>query len=195
METSTSLLERLRLSPHDQDAWDRLWSLYQPWICHQLRFRWGLAEADAEDLTQEVLLVVSRELHDFERQRAGSFRKWLRAILYHQSMAFFRKRHGGPPVLWNEQEGLLAELVDDHSELSRQWDEEHNQHVIRRLFELLDEKSGFTPANIQAFRRQVLDGASPGQVAQELGSNTNAVTLAKSRILRWLREQAGELLH
>src|SRR4051812_38509435 len=113
METSTSLLERLRLSPHDQDAWDRLWSLYQPWICHQLRFRWGLADVDADDLTQEILFVVSRELQRFQRQRAGSFRKWLRVILSHQTLAFLRKRRSGPQVLRNEQqEGLLTELVD-----------------------------------------------------------------------------------
>jgi RNA polymerase sigma-70 factor (ECF subfamily) len=74
METSASLLDRLRVQP-DADAWRRLVDLYTPLIRTWLR-RHGLPPQDAADLVQEVLTVVVRRLPDFQRQeRTGSFRR------------------------------------------------------------------------------------------------------------------------
>ena len=55
-ETSRSLLERLRTQPDDA-AWARLVDVYTPMIRYWLGTQ-GLACADADDLTQEILMVV-----------------------------------------------------------------------------------------------------------------------------------------
>ena len=52
----------------------------------------------------------------------------------------------------------------------------------------------FTPTTWEAFRRFGVDGVPAGQVAEELGLSENAVILAKSRVLKRLREEAGDLL-
>jgi RNA polymerase sigma-70 factor (ECF subfamily) len=52
----------------------------------------------------------------------------------------------------------------------------------------------FASATWEAFRRFALDGVPASQVAAELGLSVNAATLAKSRILKRLREEAGDLL-
>ncbi len=62
-ETSASLLERLRLEP-DEASWRRLVDLYVPLLRGWLR-RYALQPPDAEDLVQEVLAVVVRELPQF----------------------------------------------------------------------------------------------------------------------------------
>jgi RNA polymerase sigma-70 factor (ECF subfamily) len=83
--TSLSLLERLQQQP-DPETWKRLVSLYLPMI-HGWLQRHGVAPADADDLAQEVLTVVVRELPRFEHnQRAGAFRAWLRTITVHRYM-------------------------------------------------------------------------------------------------------------
>jgi len=46
----------------------------------------------------------------------------------------------------------------------------------------------------EAFRRFGVDGVPAGRVAEELGLSENAVFLAKSRVLKRLREEAGDLL-
>ena len=64
METSASLLERLAGTPTDDD-WRRLLELYQP-LLRAWMTRAGLADCDADDLVQEVLLAVFRGVADFE---------------------------------------------------------------------------------------------------------------------------------
>ncbi len=52
----------------------------------------------------------------------------------------------------------------------------------------------FSPPTWEAFRRFGVDGVPAVQVAEELGLSENAVILAKSRVLKRLRMEAGDLL-
>jgi len=186
-ETSVSLLDGLRLHP-SPDAWTRLVGLYTPLIRGWLQ-RHGVANADAEDLTQEVLAVVVRELPRFQHDgRTGAFRRWLRLITVHRLRDFWRARQGRPQAAGGSDFGqLLDQLEDPNSDLSRLWDREHDQHVARGLLAYLEPQ--FEPNTWLAFRRVVLDGAKPAVVAAEIGTSVNAVLLAKSRILRRLRQE------
>jgi RNA polymerase sigma-70 factor (ECF subfamily) len=88
METSVSLLGRLAGAPTDDD-WRRLDDLYRP-LLRAWMARAGVAGSDADDLVQEILLVVFREVAGFERRRQGAFRAWLRTILAHRVRDHFR---------------------------------------------------------------------------------------------------------
>ena len=76
--------------------------------------------------------------------------------------------------------------------MSRVWKDEHDRHVIRRLLELTQRR--FAPSTWQAFRRQVMDGASAAKVATELDISLHSVYAAKSRVLSMLRQQAQGLV-
>ncbi len=52
----------------------------------------------------------------------------------------------------------------------------------------------FSPATWEAFRRFALEGQPAARVAGELGMSENAVIRSKARVLKRLREEAGELL-
>jgi len=190
-ETSFSLLNRLRTQP-DADSWRRLVELYTPLIQSWLR-RHDVAPADADDLTQEVMAVVVRELPHFEHnQQRGAFRNWLRTIAVNRLRALWRSRQRGTPATGGSDFlKMLDELEDPQSNLSRLWDQQHDQHLARRLMELV--KSQFEPTTWQAFRRTVLDGAKAATVADELNMSANAVLLAKSRVLSRLRQEMAGL--
>jgi DNA-directed RNA polymerase specialized sigma24 family protein len=94
METSVSLLERLAGSPSNAD-WRRLLDLYQPLLRAWLA-RVGVPDVDGDDLTQEVLLVVFREVGGFSHRGQGSFRAWLRAILVNRLRDSYRGRQHRP---------------------------------------------------------------------------------------------------
>ncbi len=190
--TSISLLDRLRTQP-DEASWQRLDGLYRPLIrSWLLRIDPALRE-EVEDLVQEVMSVLVRELPGFSPARPGSFRRWLRQIAVHRLQSFWRSRQHRPAPLGGSEAGsLLADLEDPTSELNRQWDLEHDQHVLRRLLEMLE--GDFAPTTFRAFRRLVLDDARPAQVAEELGLSVNAVLLAKSRVLSRLRQEGKNLL-
>jgi RNA polymerase sigma-70 factor (ECF subfamily) len=71
---------------------------------------------------------------------------------------------------------------------ARAWDAEYAGAVLGGLLALAEPE--FSPATGRASRRLALDGARPPAVAAELGLTVNAVTIAKCRVLTWLRRQA-----
>ena len=192
LETSLSLLDRLRQSPENED-WSRLIEAYSPLLRAWL-MRAEVQSADADDLVQEVLLVVHRELPKFEHnQRRGAFRNWLRQIVVHRLRNFWRSR-GRLIVAGNDSqlEEHLKQLEDDGSQLSQRWDREHNLAIARKLLELIE--SRFTESTRLVFRRLVVDGADADTVAAETGLSLNAIFTAKSRVLRELRRLGQGLL-
>jgi RNA polymerase sigma-70 factor (ECF subfamily) len=192
MDTPVSLLERLR-DGTDQEAWRQLDALYRPLICRWLLRDPALRE-EADDLAQEVMGVLVRELPGFRRQRTGSFRRWLRQVTSNQVQAFRRRERRRPRALGEPDDDPLAQLSDPNSELSRLWDREHDRHVLRRLLEFLESDSQFAPSTLAAFRLVVFDEVKPAVAAAELGLTVNAVLLAKSRVLKRLRRESGGLL-
>ncbi len=191
--TSASLLERLQQSP-DQEAWRRLVEMYTPLIHGWLRRHADLQANDADDLTQEVLASLVRRLPRFRHnQRPGAFRAWLRTVTVNCLRDFWRRRRGRP---WAAAEGdptrLLADLEDSASGLSRIWDEEHDRHVAGVLLERV--RGEFTPTTWEAFRQLALEGRSAAEAAAALGLTPNAVLIAKSRVLRRLREEGRGLI-
>jgi len=191
METSVSLLERLRSAP-DEAAWRRLDDLYRPLIRRWLRRDRSLGE-EAEDIVQKVMQVLTCELPGFQRQRDGSFRKWLRTIMAHHVLGHHRAQRNRPLALGAPlDECPLAQLSDPKNELSLLWDQEHDRYVLRRLLELVEPM--FKPKTLEAFRRVVLDEVPAAQVAEELGLSVSAVYLAKSHVLKKLREEAEGLV-
>jgi RNA polymerase sigma-70 factor (ECF subfamily) len=190
-DTSVSLLDRLRDSP-DAASWQRLVDLYTPLIQTWLR-RQGLQLADADDLTQDVLAVLVRELPGFYHQRPGAFRSWLRTITVNRMRNFWRARQARPAATGDSDfVRALEQLADPHSELSGLWDREHDQRLVRRAMELIEPE--FTPSTWQAFRRLAVDGAAVDAVAAELGLSANAVLIAKSRVFSRLRQEIGGLV-
>jgi RNA polymerase sigma-70 factor (ECF subfamily) len=191
METSVSLLERLAGSPTDDD-WRRLLDLYQP-LLHSWMARSGVAASDADDLTQEVLLVVFREVGDFERRGEGAFRGWLRTILAHRVRDYFRGQKYRPTAT-GDSDFLrrLDELASPDSALARQWDREHDEHVATSLLRRV--QGDFAPATWQAFVRHTLEGEPAARVAAEVGLSLNSVLLAKSRVLKRLRQEVAGLV-
>ena len=188
MDTSASLLERAQ-ARSDPD-WERLVELYTPllrtWIGRHVA-----QVDDVNDLVQQVFAVVVARLPEFVYNgRPGAFRHWLRSISANHLRAYWRARR--QRTAQAEADAVFDQLEDPASDPSRRWDLEHDSHVARKLLDYVEPE--FRPATWQAFRRQVLDEASPEEVAAELGISINAVLIAKSRVLRRLRQEARGLL-
>ena len=191
-ETSLSLLARLRRSP-ESETWSRLVDLYAPLIRAWLR-KYDVQDSDADDLTQEVLLAVSKDLGKFEHGgQPGSFRGWLKAILVNRLRKFWRVRDRRPQARGDSDiDARLAQLDDPASEMSQIWNRQHDQYVLRQLLALVEPH--FTPNTWTAFCRVALEGADPGVVAKEMGISRNAVIIAKCRVLSRLRQESAGLV-
>jgi len=190
--TSKSLLVKAR-DRSDQAAWRRLTELYEPLIERWVRPHVA-QRADAEDLVQEVMTTLVRELPGFDHnERPGAFRAWLRSITVHRLHAYWEKRNARPASAGGpDLREALAQLADPTSALSESWDEEHDRHVTESLLKSI--RLEFQPATWRAFEHQVQDGQPASDVARELGISVNAVLIAKSRVLKRLREKAAGLV-
>jgi RNA polymerase sigma-70 factor, ECF subfamily len=189
--TSVSLLDRLKVARPDASDWNRLQGIYLPLIGRWLARVPGLG-VEADDLAQEVFVVLIREIPRFERQREGAFRAWLRQVTVNKVRSHRRKRHRRPTVGLDPANGFLDSLADPNGDLAREWDLDHDRHVFQNLLAIV--QPDFQATTWEAFRRFALDGLPAAKVAEEMGLTVNSVVQAKSRVLKRLREEAGELL-
>ncbi|MCO6456160.1 MAG: sigma-70 family RNA polymerase sigma factor [Pirellulaceae bacterium] len=189
--TSLTLLQSA--SSGSELAWERLNAIYRPFVYGWFRYR-CLAHEAAEDLTQEVMLVVARELPRFEHLgRAGSFRGWLRQIASFEELAYRRKMsRRRDAVGGTDFHDWLQELADGGASLELRWNQQHDRHVLTRL--LAEVSADFDDRTMRVFQRLAVDGAEPSEVAGELEMSIGAVYAAKSRVVRRLRAEAAELL-
>jgi len=190
--TSASLLERVKSDPQSS-SWQRLVEIYEPLVRGWLG-RHRLIDSDADDLVQEVMSVVVRRLPDFEHNgRMGAFRTWLKTITTNCLRDYWRAGRRRPRATGDSDfQQVLAQLEDPSSSLSQSWDQEHDRHVTRKLLEML--RGDFEPTTWRAFQRTALEGAAAAQAASELGISSNAVFIAKSRVLARLRQEAAGLI-
>jgi RNA polymerase sigma-70 factor (ECF subfamily) len=190
-QTSESVLNGIVPSPND-DAWRRFDDLYRP-LLRAWTARVGVPASDVDDLVQDILLVVFRKVAEFTRRGQGSFRAWLRTILANRVGDYWRRQKHAPTAT-GDSDFLhrLRELESPGSALSRLWDLEHHAHVATSLMQQV--QGDFTPTTWQAFRRHALEGEPAARVAEELRLSLNAVLLAKSRVLKRLRQEAAGLV-
>jgi RNA polymerase sigma-70 factor (ECF subfamily) len=182
--TSLSLLERLR-RPSEAEAWSRFVRLYTP-LLYSWAYRFGLTEADAADLVQEVLTLLVQKLPDFAYDPQQRFRGWLWTVTLNQLRAARRRK--SLPV-----EG--AERLDDlpaEDAIARFDDAEYARYLIGRALQLL--RTDLQPQTWQAFWECTTEGRPAAEVARRLGLSVEAVYAAKSRVLRRLRQELDGLL-
>lgn len=191
--TSSTLL--LRVQARAPDAWDRLVHLYGPLVYHWCR-QAGLQDADAADVGQEVFRAVLGAVADFHHDRTGdSFRGWLRTITRNKVRDLARRRAKDPASGAGGSAALtrLLDVPDAPAGASDPGPDPEEQRLLhRRAVEMI--LADCKPETRAAFLAVVVDRRDPRAVAEELGMSLNAVYLAKSRVLRRLREEFAGLL-
>lgn len=187
--TSSSLLERAR--KHAPGAWERLTALYCPLIYGWSR-RAGLKAEDSADVVQEVFRSVVTHLSGFRHERSGdTFRGWLWTITQNKVRDWRRARLGRPEAAGGtDAQQALLQVPDAESSGSTGSECGRPGPLLARALELI--RSEFEDRSWQAFWGVVVEGRCSPDVAAGLGISTNAVYVARSRILRRLREELGD---
>ena len=189
--TSLSLLERIRSG--EAAGWNRVVELYAPLVQHWCR-RGGVQAADADDLVQEVFQAAALGIATFSHDRAGdTFRGWLRNITRHKIMDFWR-RHDRHPDAFGGTEAMIRmqQVPEREGDAEDPEDADQTSAMFHRALELL--RGEFEHRTWQAFWRATVDGLPAPEVAAELGMTSSAVRMAKSRVLRRLRQELGDLV-
>jgi RNA polymerase sigma factor (sigma-70 family) len=194
--TRYSLLSRLQ-DWDDQESWKDFFDTY--WrLIYSIALKSGLTEAEAEDVVQETVICVAKDIDKFRRdRRLGSFKGWLRNLTRWRVADQLRKRE--PNLLsgdtGSEGSPTLAEPaeipVPVDSELERIWDAEWQTNLTKTALERVRRR--VKEEHYQMFDLNVLREWPANQVARTLGVSIAHVYLAKHRILALLKKEVRVL--
>lgn len=185
LETQSTLLLRIR-DPKDAEAWRAFVALYGPLLYRYARSK-GLQDADAADVGQDVLTQVARSMATFTYQpERGRFRDWLGTVTRQRIGRFVESQRRGARASGGEEGGdVLGRVVAPQAE--PEWTAEFNNHLLHAALARI--RPLFQADNWRAFERVWFDQRPASEVAEGVGLPVAAVYVAKSRILKRLREE------
>ena len=191
-QTRATLLERLRVCPTDQAAWNEFVEIYGPKIYGWCR-RWRLAEADARDVTQEVLLKLAKEMCHFAYDPLQSFRAWLKTVTHHAWKDFEQSQKQLATGTGDSQVLELLSSVEAREDLEQRLAEAFDQELLEEATRRVRQR--VAPQTWEAFRLLTQEPLSAREVAVRVGMQVAMVYVAKSKVQRMLREEVGKLEH
>src|SRR5881275_2146922 len=109
--TRLNLLIQLRQDPSDQAGWDEFVERYGRHIYRWCR-QWKLQDADAEDVTQCILVKLTQKLRAFAYDPSRSFRGWLKTVAHHAWRDFEDGRRRSQPAGSDSQIQMMMLTVE-----------------------------------------------------------------------------------
>ncbi|MFT5326301.1 MAG: RNA polymerase sigma-70 factor (ECF subfamily) [Planctomycetaceae bacterium] len=186
--TNETLLARVR-DPQDREAWAEFVSIYRP-LLYRVGRRYGLQDVDAQNLVQDVLQKVTRQVEQWESGKpAGGLRRWLATVARHAAIDAIRRvrpdaAQGGTSVQKRLQD--LRERPDSsEAELQRELDRQAFRWAAARI------RDEFTDSTWSAFWQTMVEGESCSEVAESAGRTLGSVYTARSRVMQRLKEEVN----
>ena len=190
--TRRSLVERLT-NLEDQRHWQEFFDTYWRLIYGVAR-KGGLTDAEAQDVVQETIITVAKNITKYERE-AGSFRGWLLHITRWRIADQFRKR--APATIQQKTRGsgtrgtATIDRIPDGFDIAQTWEAEWQRHIFDAAMERLKRK-------VDAKHYQIFDCLAVKQwpaakVASNLGVGIAQVYLVKHRLSAQLKKEVAAL--
>jgi RNA polymerase sigma factor (sigma-70 family) len=188
-ETSATLLRRLQQMPADQAAWGEFTERYGRKIYGWCR-QWNLQEADAQDVTQTVLLKLAEKMRSFVYDPGRSFRAWLKTVTRHAWSDFWDSR-GQDIAAGGSQAVQLFHVVEAREDLVQRLEGEFDREILEAAVARVRQR--VTPRTWRAYEMTAVEGQSGAVAAQALGMKVATVFVAKSKVLKLLQEERRKL--
>ena len=193
LATRHSLVDRL-VNLEDRRRWQEFFEGYWKLIYGVAR-RAGLNDAEAQDVVQETVITVAKNISKYERN-AGSFKNWLLHITRWRIADQFRKRSPGDlprrePGDDSRRDTATIERIPDAIDLGEVWQQEWERHVLEVALQRL--KRRLEPEQYQIFDCVALKGWPAAKVARELGVNIARVYLVKHRAASLLKKEIAAI--
>lgn len=194
-ETRESLIVQIK-DPSNRDAWGKFVDLYRP-VIHRIALARGLQDADAQDLTQHVLMAVAASIGRWEKSTESTrFRHWLRRVTRNAILNAISRRPPDQATGTSSYQNIVTEIPEraDHAlddETDSLIELEYRRELYLRAAAFV--RADVDPITWQAFERTVIDGLSNAQAAQELGRSIGTIYAARSRVMKRLRNAIAEI--
>jgi RNA polymerase sigma-70 factor (ECF subfamily) len=185
LSTRVSILMALRNDPCDQSAWSAFVDRYGPQI-HAWCLRWKLQDADAQDVTQMVLVKLVRHLPNFTYDPSRSFRGWLRTLTAHSWSDFIGDQVRGVRGSADTSVAEMLNTVQARVDLVRHLEETYDQELLELAKAEVCQR--VEPHTWEAFHLTAIEGVAAEEVASRLGIRVATVYRARHVVQTMLRE-------
>ena len=194
-DTSTSITLLLRVQEiEDSDAWSRFVERYAPQVFAWCR-RHKLQDSDAADVTQEVLTKLVRSMRTFAYDsNRGSFRGWLKTVTQNAIRDLItesRKQGRGAGDTLTAR--ILEQICDDTA--SAELEERITAQYERELLQEAEVRVQLRvkPTTWSAYHMTAIEQKTPADAALALNLPVSEIYVAKSRVIKTLREEVARL--
>jgi RNA polymerase sigma factor (sigma-70 family) len=188
--TRITLLGRLRRDPGDAAAWGEFVDHYGGKIYGWCR-KWGLQEADAQDVTQNVLLRLADKMKTFSYDPAKSFRAWLRTLTHHAWIDFLAARGRTARGSGDSDVRRMLDTVEAREDLLKHLEDEFDRELLQEAMGRV--RLRVAPQTWEAFRLTALEGLSGAEAAERIPMQVAQVFVARRRVQKMLREEVARL--
>jgi RNA polymerase sigma-70 factor (ECF subfamily) len=187
-ETRYSLIQRLQ-DTGDDAAWEEFASIYRP-IIVRIALRRQLQFDDAEDLAQQVLLLVLKNISNWKTDPARArFRTWLQTVVRNAMMNALTRR---PKEQASGGTTLLQQLNQCPDKADSLWfDLEWQRETLRWVAQQV--RGEFESTTWTAFWDTAIEQLSAQEVAERTGRSVGAVYIARSRVMQRIKQRIAEL--
>ncbi|PWU19623.1 MAG: RNA polymerase subunit sigma [Verrucomicrobia bacterium] len=194
--TRWSLIERLK-NWEDNESWQRFFETY--WrLIYRTAERAGLSSAEAQEVVQETVLSVAKNMRQFKADPAlGSFKSWLLNITRWRIADQFRKRvpaQKPSPASSDDATGtdVLERVADPGARSWEQlWEEEWRQNLLDAAMDSV--KKRINPIHYKVFYLHVLKKLPSAKVAAVMKMNIAQVYIIKQRVTGQLKKEVERL--
>ncbi len=189
--THVTLLQRLaQTGALDQGAWAEFVTRYGGRVFRWC-LRWGLQDADAHDVTQQVLLKLARRMKTFTYDPDRSFRAWLKTVTQHALHDFETDRQRCSQGSGDSRIHTLLDGIEARADLVQQVAEEYDRDLLQQA--MLRVRLRVAPHTWEAFVLTALETVPAAEVARRLEMKVATVYKARSSVLKLLQEERREL--
>jgi RNA polymerase sigma-70 factor (ECF subfamily) len=188
--TRVTLLTQLRQDPSDQASWDEFVERYGRHIYRWCR-NWNLQDADAEDVTQDILMKLTQKLRAFAYDPARSFRAWLKTVAYHTWRDFEDGRRRAQSAAADRQAEDLLLTLEAREDLVKKLEEAFDLELLEAA--KVRVRLRVAPHTWEAFRLLALEGLPAAEVAARVQLQVAMVYVARSKVQKMLQEEIGKL--
>ncbi len=188
-DTRASLILRLQ-DAADVVAWDEFTAIYAPSV-FRLAKRYGLQQADADDLVQEVLAAVAKSVTQWlERENRSSFRAWLFRIARNTAIDFLTRRKHRPWCAGGDDAARQFDEVAAAEEVSGDFDIEYRREVFHWASQRI--RDSVSETTWMAFWLSSVEDQPINEVAKQVDMSVGSVYIARSRVMKRLRQKVEE---
>jgi RNA polymerase sigma factor (sigma-70 family) len=182
--TRMSLLARLRDDDAGQAAWSEFVAWYGPLI-QRWCMRWKLQEADAQDVTQTVLVKLSDKMRSFQYDAAKSFRAYLKTLTHYAWCDFLESRKRAGTASGDSQMLEVLHTVEARADLEQQLDAEFDRELLAEAMAAV--RARVEEHTWQAFQLTAIEGISGAEAAARLEMKVATVFKARSKVQQMLQ--------